>query len=301
MADAEKLWLGKPDKFARLHRIEELDPAEGHREIVGLFYADFQSVMLPQGFNGFMMTYASPRISRVLAQTGELEKRVAKRVIDTILLSRLVMEHGFAPGQGRDAAKRVNAMHRRYDIHDDDFVAVGCDEALCGLELAEEFGWRPVSDNERQALRNYYDLQSRAYGSRRPLPETIAEMRQYWSDYLDDQARYEPQNQRLAETTLHYFVKLFPGWMGPLARLILLGNLDPRITRACGLRVPSGPERWLAHVILKQMGKRDPIPDGAPDGLEELVARVYPEGWKIADLGTHNEPEPEPAAEPVHS
>ena len=106
MATEGKLWLGTPDKFARLRRIESLDPEVNFREIVGLFYQDFRSVMLLQGFYGFMMTYASPRISRVLAQTGELEKRVAKRIVDTILLSRLVMEHGFEPGPGRDAAHR---------------------------------------------------------------------------------------------------------------------------------------------------------------------------------------------------
>lgn len=290
MARCERLWLGAPDKFARLHRIQSLDPESDYREIVGLFYADFRSVMLPQGFNGFMMTYASPRISRVLAQTGELEKRVAKRVIDTILLSRTVMENGFAPGPGRDAARRVNAMHRHYDIHEDDFVAVGCDEALCGLELAEEFGWRPVSENEREALRIYYDHQSRAYGSRRYLPPSIPEMRAYWSDYLDAQAQFEPQNLRLAQATLGFFVQLFPKWMGPFARILLLANLDPRITRACGLDVPSRPAQWAARAFMAQMGRRDPVPDNEPDGLEALVAQIYPDGWQVHELGTHLQP-----------
>lgn len=284
---SEKRWLGEPDRYARLRRIEALDPDSDYREIVGLFYTDFRSVMLPQGFNGFMMTYAAPRISRVLAQTGELEKRVAKRIIDTILLSRLVMEHGFAPGPGRDAARRVNAMHRHYDIHEDDFVAVGCDEALCGLELAERYGWRPVSEKEREALRIFYDHQSRAYGSRRSLPPSIPAMQAFWSDYLDDQARFEPQNRRLADATLGYFVQLFPRWMAPLARVLLLGQLDPRIIRACGMKQPSALSRWLAGMMLRRMGKADPVPDGAPDGLEALVAKVYPEGWEIARLGTH--------------
>ncbi len=284
---AEKLWLGTPDKYARLRPIETLDPATDHREIISLFYDDFRSVMLPQAFYGFMMTFASPRISAVLAQTGELEKRVAKRVIDTILLSRTVMEQGLKSDQGREAARRVNAMHRRYDIHEDDFVAVGCDEALCGLESAEHYGWRPVSDKEREALRIFYDLQSRAYGSRRPLPPTIAEMRAFWSDYLDSHARYEPQNERLARATIGYFIRLFPGWMKPIAVPLLVGGLDPRITRACGLGTPSRGARWLSHSFLKLAGRMDPLPDGAPDGLEPMVREVYPEGWEIARLGTH--------------
>lgn len=285
---AAPTWLGEPDRFARRNRILTLDPEADAREIIGLFYADFRSVMLPQGFNGFMMTFAAPRISRVLAQTGEIENRVAKRIIDTILLSREVMEHGFAPGPGRDAARRVNAMHRRYDIHDDDFVVVGCDEALCGLELAERFGWRAVTDHERLALRNYYDLQSRAYGSRRGLPPDMAAMRRFWSDYLDAQARFEPQNRRLADATLGFFLGLFPRWMRPAARVLLLGQLDPRIVTACGLRARTAPERWLAHAMLRAMGRKDPVPDGAPDDLQRLVALAYPDGWRVEDLGTHH-------------
>lgn len=283
-------WLGEPDRYARRNRILALDPAVDAREIIRLFYEDFRSVMLPQGFNGFMMTFASPRISRVLAWTGEIENRVAKRVIDTVLLSREVMDHGFSPGPGRDAARRVNAMHRNYDIHDDDFVAVGCDEALCGLELAERFGWREVTDHERMALRNYYDLQSRAYGSRRSLPPTVPEMRSFWSDYLDEQARFEPQNRRLAGATLGFFLGLFPRWMRPAAKVLLLGQLDPRVLAACGYRRRSAPEVRLSHLMLRAMGRKDPVPDGMPDAMQKLVATVYPNGWTTAELGTHKGP-----------
>jgi hypothetical protein len=55
----------------------------GSHKIATLFYTDFQSVMTPKSFNGLMFTYAAPRISRVLATTGESEHRIAKRVVDT--------------------------------------------------------------------------------------------------------------------------------------------------------------------------------------------------------------------------
>jgi uncharacterized protein (DUF2236 family) len=287
MGGAEKLWLGTPDRFARLRRIEMLDPEVDFREIVQLFSYDFRSIMLLQGLYGFLMTFASPRISRILGETGELEHRVAKRIVDTILLSSAVLDQGFSQGAGREAARRVNAMHRRYDIHEDDFVAVGCDEALCGLAVAEQFGWRAVTDIERKALRNYYDLQSRAYGSRRPLPPDITAMKAFWSDYLEQHARFEPQNRRLAKATLGYFAKLFPAPLRPLAPAMLLGALDPRITRACGLGTQSRGTRWMSHKFLSRMGKLDPVPDNAPDGLGSLVAQVYPDGWELSELGTH--------------
>ena len=67
-----KLWLGKPDRHARLRRIEALDLNDNYREITMLFYGDFQSVMLLKSFNGFMFTFGAPRMSRILSSTARL-------------------------------------------------------------------------------------------------------------------------------------------------------------------------------------------------------------------------------------
>jgi uncharacterized protein (DUF2236 family) len=269
----------------RLLRIESLDPQKDCHEIARLFFADFRSVMLPHGLKGLLFTFAAPRMSRLLAATGEFEKRLAKRVVDTILFSHLVLEHGVDEGEGREAARRVEAMHRRYDIAPDDFLAVGCDEVLSALELAGRYGWRPVSEVEQVALRHYHDMKSRAYGSPRPLPPTIAAMQAFWNDYLDSPARYEPQNERLAASTLGYFRRLLPRVLRPLAPAILLSQVDPRIVRACGMHVPSNPSRWLSHRVFTLAGWRDPTPDTGAEHLAKMAAAVYPEGWRLADLG----------------
>jgi ER-bound oxygenase mpaB/B'/Rubber oxygenase, catalytic domain len=284
---ARQLWLGTTDRFARLRRIESLDLETKYREITGLFYADFRSVMLSQSFSGFMLTFAAPRMSRILGSTGELQQRIAKRVVDTALIARAVLEHGLGVGAGKEAARRVHAMHSQYDIHEDDFVVVGCDAALVSLELADKFGWRPVSDKEREALRLYYNRQARAFGSRKPLPPTIPLMRQCWSSYVDNELRFEPQNLELATVLIGYFSTLLPFPWGPLLPKLLLGILDPRITRACGIQVPSKPVRWIAHALMRRLGRRDPVPDDAPDGMEAMVRAVYPNGWQVDDLGTH--------------
>jgi hypothetical protein len=129
--------------------------------------------MLTKSFSGFMFTFAAPRISRVLSATGELEHRIAKRVVDTTLLATAVLQHGFK-GTGRDAARRINSMHSRYDIHPDDFVAVGSEEVLGSLELAERYGWREVTDKEREAVRIFYSHQARAFGSPKLLPASVS-------------------------------------------------------------------------------------------------------------------------------
>jgi hypothetical protein len=284
-----RLWLGTPDRYARLRRIEALDVKDCYREITMLFYGDFRSVMLPKSFNGFMFTFSSPRMSRILNSSGEIEQRIAKRVVDTTLLASAVMVQGFGTAAGGEAARRVHAMHSHYDIHEDDFVATACEEALVSLNLAEKFGWRPVTDKEREALRIFYSRQARVFGSPKPLPASVTQMKQFFSNYLDTQLRFEPQNLSLANVLINWFCSLVPGPLRRMYPTFLLAHLDPRIVRACGLRAPSRISSWAAHAVMKMVGERDPVPDDAPNRLDALVKSVYPNGWQMNKLGTHVE------------
>lgn len=275
------------DRFARLQKIEGLDVETHYREITLLFYADFQSVMMTKGFNGFLFTYASPRISAVLEATGEVERRLLKRILDTSLLASAVMEHGLRSEQGRAAARRVNAMHSRYSINPEDFVAVGAEEALGSIDLAERYGWRPVSNKEREALRLFYGRQAAAFGSTRPFPATLEALKAFFDNYNDRELRFENRNKKLAEILVGFYGSLVPKPLRPVFTRILLADVDPRMLAACGLRRPPPPLRWAARAFLKANGRKDPLPDGAPNPLEAMARQVYPDGWTIEKLGTH--------------
>lgn len=289
MARKERRWLGTTDPFVRLKQIEALDLETDYREITKLFYADFQSTMVAKSINGFMMNYAAPRISRVLRSSGELEHRISKRVIDTIILASAVMMEGFT-GKGRDAARRVNAMHRQYDIHPDDFIAVGAEEAVGSIVLAELYGWRTVTDKEREAVNRYYSHQARAFGSPNPLPVTYAETKAYFEDYLDNHVYYEPQNERLGKVLLSWIGTMAPKGMRSLYRFILIAQLDDRVARACGMRPASRLAKWLSYAALKHIGGKLPVSDGGPSHLDALVRHVYPNGYEISQVGTHAAP-----------
>lgn len=280
-------WPEQSDPYARLRRIEQLDPATNYLEITNLFYADFQSVMLLKSFNGFMFTFAAPRISRILGSSGEIDHRIGKRILDTILLSSAVMQQGFGTKVGREAARRVNDMHRQYNIHADDFVAVGIEEAIGSLDLAESFGWRGVTDTEREAVRIFYSYQARAFGSPRPLPDTLREMRAFYDHYLDTQLDFEPQNRRMSDAFVAWFRKLLPTPLRLLTAPFLYSHLDRRIAKACNVPIPAAPIRTIAHSVMRHVGRRDPVPDGAPSQLEKMVREIYPEGYMLAQIGTH--------------
>ncbi len=288
MNKSDYSWMGSKDPFVRREKIESLDPNTDYREITKLFYADFQSIMMLQSVQSFLMNFSSPRMSRILGSTGELTRRFEKRFLDTALLAGSVMEHGFEPGPGRDAARRVNAMHRQYDIHPDDFIMTGCDEVVAALTVSGRFGWREVSDKERQSVRNYYSDQTRAFGSREPLPPTADECFAFWHQYLDEQLAFEPQNKEMADQLLRFFQKRMPSYLKPLIKPMLLAQVDDRVVRACGYATPAVPLRWLSKAFFGQLSRRDPVPDQlSSDFLGQMAEKVYPDGWKISDVGTH--------------
>jgi ER-bound oxygenase mpaB/B'/Rubber oxygenase, catalytic domain len=289
-----KTWLGAHDRYARLRKIKTLDPEKDSREITKLFYEDFMTISIFSAIGGFLLGDAAPSMSRLLSSTGELEKRVAKRFVDTALLGRTVLEHGVkSAGPGRDAARRVNTMHRSYDINPDDFVAFGIGQVLFAIDVAEKLGWREVTDIEREALRVYYTHETRIFGGRVPLPPTLKEMRAFWEKYLDEQLAFEPQNLRMANLLLDFVKTLLPVSLRPIMTPIVLAQIDPRIVKACGLQSPGALTRWTSTALLRLIAKRDPLPDNTPDGFDVLIKQVYPDGFAVQGLGTHTRVKPE--------
>jgi hypothetical protein len=225
-------------------------------------------------------------MSRILSGTGEIEHRFAKRAVDTSLTASTILQHGFGSEIGRKLARQVSELHKQYDIHPDDFVLIGCDTPLFSLEMAERYGWRAVTDKEREALRILYDYQARAFGSRKPLPGSMIEMKQYLSEYFDTQLYFEPQNLRMAKVALDWYVGLAPLLARKLVRKIMLGVLDPRVVRACGLPVPGKISRLICDAAMRMLGRRDPIQDGVgSDPMVGLAKLVYPNGYDFDMLG----------------
>jgi hypothetical protein len=100
------------------------------------------------------------------------------------------------------------------------------------------------------------------------FPDTIEKMEAFWAHYAETQFAFEPQNRALTNAMLKWSKTILPRALGPFFRKMLLSLIDPRIVVACGVKVPFAPMRWAAHITMRQMGRRDPTPDGAPNGTE---------------------------------
>jgi hypothetical protein len=56
-------------------------------------------------------TFAVPRISALLDQTGEFTRHTQKRYDDTDLILSTIYEYGYDSDQGRAALRRMNRLH----------------------------------------------------------------------------------------------------------------------------------------------------------------------------------------------
>ena len=115
------------DRFAWLRRIAALDPAhpteaeEIHKITAAIeFPWDVRQAL---GLALFR-TYAVPSVGELLARTGEFTAHTQKRYDDTVLLLGATVDRGFDDPDSRTAIRRMNQMHRRYGIGNDDMLYV---------------------------------------------------------------------------------------------------------------------------------------------------------------------------------
>ena len=159
-------------RYAVRNRILDLDPAVDFREICRLM----TTVEFPWDMNqalsfALFRTYAVPSIGTLLARTGELVDRVQKRYDDTVLLLEAMLLHGLADGYGRTALRRMNQMHRFWDVGEDDLRYVLSTFVVTPIRWLDDYGWRRMSEVERIASAHYYRELGRHMGIR-DIPET---------------------------------------------------------------------------------------------------------------------------------
>src|SRR5687767_10830495 len=108
-----------------LREIRTLDPVRDHQRIVLLsMRQDFAFDTTRALELALFRTFASPRISGLLDRTGEFARDAQKRYDDTDLLVSELMEHGYDSDRGRAALRRMNQLHGRFDIPNQDFLYV---------------------------------------------------------------------------------------------------------------------------------------------------------------------------------
>src|SRR4051812_17397371 len=156
-----------------LSEIESLDAERDHQRIVFLSCrVDFPWDTTRALEFALFRTFGVPAVSAILHKTQEFELHAQKRYDDTDIIVSEIMEHGYDSERGRAAIARMNEIHGRFQIRNQDFLYVLSTFVLEPIRWNERFGWRRMIENEREALFHFW----RAVGQRMNLQDIPASL-----------------------------------------------------------------------------------------------------------------------------
>jgi hypothetical protein len=277
-----------------LREIRTLDPERDCRRIVLLdSFHEFPFDTTRALELAFFKTFASPTIAALLDSTGEFRLRGQKRYDDTDLLMSTFSEDGWAGEHGRRALRRMNQIHGRFDIANDDFLYVLSAMVLEPLRWNERFGWRRLIEAERQATFHFWREIGRHMGIKE-IPASLAELERFNVDYERERFAATEAGARLARSQRDVFLAWFPFLPHRVGARAISALLDERVVEALGLVRPTRLERRAAAgaVRLRALVVR-PLPARRrPRMRTTMRRRSYPGGYTIEELG------PPPATAP---
>ncbi|MFF4586095.1 oxygenase MpaB family protein [Streptomyces sp. NPDC001388] len=280
-------------RFERLEQIRRMDPYEDAFEIYRLTAA----YEFPWDFTralelALYRTYAVPSIGRLLAETAELTDRSQKRYDDTSLLLDAVVEHGFDSEQGRTAVRRINRMHRSYDISNDDMRYVLCTFVVMPKRWIDVYGWRRLSRHETVASTVHYGTLGRRMGIK-DIPGTYEEFEACLDAYEKAHFAWDEDARRVSDATLDLMASWYPRPLAPVLRTATLALLDEPLLKAFRYTPPGPAVRTLVRTAVRARGRAVRLlpPRRTPHyARQNWEIKGYPNGYRLDELGTRPVP-----------
>lgn len=270
-----------------VEEIERLDPERDFERISFLSTNhDFpwdveQSLSL-----AFFKTYGIPTISALLDKTGEFRERAQKRYDDTELILAEILDNGIDSERGREATRRMNRMHGRFEIRNEDYLYVLATFVLVPLRWNRRYGWRRYTKKEELATLNYW----RALGRRmniRDIPDSIAELERWNDEFERANLRFSESSRNVANDTLGLFLSWYPAPIRLLLRPAVLALLDDALLDAFGY---AHPPAWLRRALDLALRVRARLVARLPRRAKPRLItrsrhRAYPGGYQLDQLG----------------
>jgi len=270
-----------------LDEIKTLDPVKDHLRIVYLstcFEFPFDTTRSLEF--ALYRTYCVPSVSALLDKTGEFAARPQKRYDDTDIIVSELMEWGYDSDRGKRALRKMNQIHARFDISNDDFLYVLSTFVFEPIRWNARFGWRRMCEQERLAMFYFW----REVGVRmniKDIPETYEAFERFNVEYERTNFRFTEANQRIGSITRDLFMSWFPRIVRPIGRRAIYASMDDALIEAFGFPKPSRFMRWIVGFTLKMRGWLSGLlPQRKKPRLRtEMGHPSYPAGYVIEDLG----------------
>jgi hypothetical protein len=277
-----------PRKLSTLDRIQQLDPNTDDQEIVKLtFFQEFPWDGVKSLEFALFRTYAAPSVVALLDATGELRDRTQKRYDDTDLLIANFMFHGYDSDVGRRAIRRMNQLHGRFNIPNDDYIYLLSTFVFEPIRWMQRFGWRPMCDQEQQALLVFWQKVATLMAIQ-DVPESLEALEAFNVAYERENFGYSEVSQRVAESTRDLYLGFyFPKFLWRFGEPFLYALMDDPLLEAFGFPKPSRARRWFVEGLLRSRARlirRFPA-RRSPKDLADRGRRTYPNGVEMEDIG----------------
>ena len=273
-----------PRRYDNLRRIRTLDPEASFDEIASLTARQEFPWDYVQGTSiAFMRDYGVPSISRLLHQTGEFERHGMKRYDDTILIGEESTIDAIDSERGHAAVRRLNRIHGRYDIPNDEFAYVLATTIVGPVRWISQYGWRPLDPNELVAMTRLTTRFGELMGIQ-GLPTTYDGYLQLLLDFERAHFSPDPANTALAEASIDIARATAPLPARPFVRRVTIALMDEPLRVA--LSLPAQPA-WLVSLVRRSLRLRGRVlrfagPRATP---YRHRAATYRNGYGLSDLG----------------
>ncbi len=270
-----------------LEQIEHLDAVADHQEIARIVTAYEYPFLMQKALEfALFRTYAVPSIGALLDHTQHFERQGQKRYDDTALLIAEWVENGYDSENGRAALRRMNQLHHRWNISNDDYLYVLSVFIYVPRQWFDLYGTRSFSDKENLAMYTFWVEVGRRMGIKH-IPESDAAFAQFSRDYEQKHFTYTDANRRVADATIRIFLNWYPAIIRPLVLRGIYALMDDPLREAFRYPAPAPWFKGLVHGGLRLAASiiRRLPPRRTPYRRTQDRNRTYPNGYKIDEVG----------------
>ena len=274
------------NRYQNLKLIQQLDPQKDHIQIAYMLLGyEFTWDTVRSLEVALMRTYCIPSISKLLNKTGEFIHRPQKRYDDTTIILTEMIKWGYDSERGKKALEKMNAIHRRFQIANEDFLYVLSTFIYEPIRWNQRFGWRLMCETEKLGTFYFWQEVGKLMDIKN-IPPTYEEFERYNQEYEQENFKYSDTNKRVGEATRDLFLSWFPQWMKKPLTPITYTLLDDTMLDAFGFEHPTPFLRSTVENILKLRGRIVQFfpPRNQAYFLIDYPTRTYPHGYEIDDL-----------------
>lgn len=275
------------NRYATAKRIQQLDAKEDAIAICHLLAGyEFPWDITRALELALLRTFCVGAIAKLLDQTGEFQNHTQKRYDDTGIVVSELFKWGYHHPRGQSFLQRMNAIHQRYSISNEDYLYVLSTFIYEPVRWIEQFGWRQLTEQEQQAMYFFW----REVGKRMSItniPSSYSSFEAYNRSYEQEHFVYQAANQRVANATRKMLVEWFPKQLQSPANTAVPALLDPLLLQALGWQ----PAPLLLTAVLRKCLQlrsrllRQLPPRQLPDFFADQDIRSYPRGYELEDIG----------------